>query len=168
MPRITKEKLDKPFERMNTLDLDYVQKAKDVAKRLNAGEKVEQWEIAEIRLGAVNDRNNLKGDFVISCYMDILESFERWTKGKSLKATDALIKSVYYNRHELTVKAKKNKTVRDFCATSGISCGKYYRIANKDVTNPHTLSRLKKIEQEVDAQIKIEIKKQKNKSEYDI
>lgn len=161
MPRISKEKLEKPFERMNTLELEYVRQAKDIARRLNAGEEVPQWEIAEVRLGAVNDRCNLKGDFVISCYLDMFDAFERWTEGKSLKASDALIKSVYRNRHRLVVEAGENKTVRDFCKTSGISMSKYYRIAKKDVVNPRTLERLTTLEQEVDEQIKSE--KEKNK-----
>jgi hypothetical protein len=151
--RISKAKLEKEFARVNTLDLDYVKKAKEIAKRLSAGEEVAQCEIAEVRLGAVNDRNNLKGDFVISCYMDMYDTFNRWTKGKSLNADDNLIKSIYRNGHPLTVKAKENVPVRKFCEIAGISLAKYYRIANQDVKNPETIERLAALKEQVEREL---------------
>lgn len=108
--RISPEKLNAPFKRADLLNMDYVEHAKSVAKRINNGEHVSQDELIDIRLDAVNDRNNLKGDFVISVFLELMEQgvkFDRWEKGKSIRVDRKLAEKIFVNEvtKKLTVTA---------------------------------------------------------------
>lgn len=131
MARISHEKLTAPFERFDVLELDYVTRAKEIALKISRGEEVEQSELEEVRLAAVNDRKHLKGDFVISMFLDLVESgeFNRWEGGKM----------IHTNEHEMT-KVFRNHfsgelSVSEFCKHNALTRNKYYRILNCDVKN---------------------------------
>lgn len=144
--RIKPEKLNAPFKRADLLNIEYVEHAKSVAKRLNNGEYVSQDEIIDIRLDAVSDRKNLKGDFVISVFLELMEQgvkFDRWEKGKSIRIDGDLAKKVFEN--EVTGKL----TVTEFCKQNGLTRNKYYRIANCDVKNSNKKAELEMIKENV-------------------
>lgn len=147
MPRISKEKLERPFKRFDVLENEYVVKAKNVALRLKAGEQVPHEEIEEIRLMAVNDRKNLKGDFVISMFLDLVESgvkFERWTKGKSIHTNNKEIEKVFRNHFS------KESSVTEFCRENVMTRNKYYRIVNCDVKNEEHVKVLEDIKNRIE------------------
>lgn len=144
--RISPEKLNAPFKRADLLNIEYVEHAKSVAKRLNNGERVSQAEIIDIRLDAVSDRKNLKGDFVISVFLELMEQgvkFDRWEKGKSIRIDDDLAKKIFEN--EVTRKL----TVTEFCKQNRLTRNKYYRIANCDVKNSDKKAELEMIKENV-------------------
>lgn len=129
MGYISDEKLYAPFNKTKTLELDYVQKAKKIAERINKGEEVPTEELAEIRNAAIADRTNLKGDFVISCFLDALQQFNRWERGKMIRATNKEMEQVYRNYFT------KKLTVEKFCEQYKMDRNKYYRIVNCNVKN---------------------------------
>lgn len=148
MGNISEYKLSLPFKRTDLLEKEYVRKAKDIAIRMNAGEQVPHEEINEIRLLAVNDRDNLKGDFVISVFLELVESgvnFERWDRGKAVKINDKLARKIFEN--EIT----RELTVTAFCEKNRLTRNKYYRIAKCDIKDE-----IKKAELE---QLKIEVER---------
>lgn len=133
MTRISEYKLSQPFEEFDTLEIDYVQDALAIAKRIVAMEEVTPEEIRHIRLDATNDRDHLKGDFVISMFTGLLKKgykFERWEKGKSMRASEELITSVIEHYY------KEESSVTSFCKENRLDRGKYYRILNATVSNP--------------------------------
>lgn len=147
MARISESKLKAPFNRFDVLDIDYVQKAKDVALRLSAGEEVPHEEIEEIRLAAVNDRKHLKGDFVISMFLDLVESgykFQRWEHGKMIHTNNREVEKVYRNHFS------KELSVTEFCRQNAMTRNKYYRILNADVKHEETRENLKEIRAKIE------------------
>ena len=144
--RISKEKLEQPFKRADLLNMPYVKHAKSVAERMQRGEYVHPDEIIDIRLDAVNDRNNLKGDFVISVFLELLEQgvkFERWEKGKSISVSDSLARKIFTN--EVT----RELNVTAFCKENRLTRNKYYRIANCDVKNEERKAELEALKNKV-------------------
>ena len=147
MARISESKLKAPFNRFDVLDIDYVQKAKDVALRQSAGEEVSHEEIEEIRLAAVNDRQDLKGDFVISMFLDLVESgykFQRWEHGKMIHTNNREVEKVYRNHFS------KELSVTEFCRQNAMTRNKYYRILNADVKHEETRENLKEIRAKIE------------------
>lgn len=146
MSRISKAKLEAPFERFDVLEIDYVEKAKDVALRLSAGEQVLHSEIEEIRLAAVNDRKHLKGDFVISMFLDLVDSghkFKRWEHGKMIHTNERELEKVYHNYFS------KKLSVTEFCRQNAMTRNKYYRILNCDVQHEGTKKKMETIKEKV-------------------
>lgn len=145
--RITDEKLNKDFERFDVLTVDYVQKAKAIALKITNGEPVDIEDIKEIRLAAVNDRKNLKGDFVISMFLDIFESndkaFKRWDKGKMIRTNDKELERVFLNHFS------KDLSVTDFCKKHRMTRSKYYRIVNCDVKNADAKEQLESFKEKI-------------------
>ena len=132
MARISHEKLTAPFERFDVLDLDYVIKAKQIALKISQGEPVDQGELEEVRLAAVNDRKHLKGDFVISMFLDLVESgvtFNRWEGGKMIHTNEREMTKVFRNHFSGEL------SVVEFCRRNALTRNKYYRILNCDVKN---------------------------------
>lgn len=151
MARISDEKLKAPFERFDVLEIDYVRKAKEIALRLTAGEGVSQIEIEDVRLSAVNDRKHLKGDFVISMFLDLVESgvkFNRWEHGKMIHTNDKEVLKVYHNHFS------KALSVVEFCRRNAMTRNKYYRILNCDVKHVPTAERLREMKKEVEKEYK--------------
>lgn len=148
MGYISDEKLYAPFNKTKTLELDYVQKAKKIAERINKGEKISVEELAEIRNAAVNDRTNLKGDFVISCFLDALQQFNRWDKGKMIHTNDREVEKIYRNHFS------KELSVTEFCKRNPITRSKYYRIVNCDVQNVETKEQLQAIKDRIEMEYK--------------
>lgn len=145
---ISEEKLYAPFNKTKTLEIDYVQKAKKIAERINKGEEVPAEELAEIRNAAIADRTNLKGDFVISCFLDALQQFNRWDKGKMIRTNDREVEKVYRNYFS------KEITVVEFCKRNPITRSKYYRIVNCDVQNVETKEQLQAIKARIEKEYK--------------
>lgn len=146
MARISLWKLQQPFKRADLLETDYIRKAKDIAFRMNAGEDVPLDEINEIRLAAVNDRTNLKGDFVISVFLELMESgvkFERWERGRAIKISDKMARKIFAN--EVT----RELNVTAFCKENRLTRPKYYRVANCDVKDPIKKAELEQLKAEV-------------------
>lgn len=146
MGYISEEKLNKEFKRFDVLELEYVTRAKDVALRLNQGLEVSQEEIKWIRNQAVNDRKHLKGDFVISMFLELIESgvkFERWQKGKSIHTNDKELLKVYRNHFS------KKLNATEFCKRNAMTRNKYYRIVNCDVKNPEHREVMEKLKEKV-------------------
>lgn len=151
MPRISKEKLESKFERFDVLELDYVSRAKDIALRISAGEEVSQQEIIDIRLAAVNDRNHLKGDFVISMFLDLVDSgfkFNRWEHGKMIHTNDREVEKVYRNHFS------KGLSVTEFCRQNAMTRNKYYRILNCDVKHEPTKEKMEQIKTRIEKEYK--------------
>ena len=147
MARISESKLKAPFERFDVLEIDYVQKAKNIALRLSVGEEVPQHEIEEVRLAAVNDRQHLKGDFVISMFLDLVDSghkFNRWEHGKMIHTNNREVEKVYRNHFS------KELSVTEFCRQNAMTRNKYYRILNCDVKHEETRENLKRIRSEIE------------------
>ena len=143
MARISEDKLKAPFERFDVLDIDYVQKAKEVALKISRGEDVAPEEIELIRLAAVNDRKHLKGDFVISMFLDLVDSgvkFNRWEHGKMIHTNNKEVEKVFRNHFSGAL------SVTEFCRQNAITRNKYYRILNCDVKHEPTRENLKKIQ----------------------
>lgn len=142
MARISDEKLKAPFERFDVLEIDYVQKAKEVALKISRGEDVSPGEIEEIRLAAVNDRKHLKGDFVISMFLDLVASgvnFNRWEHGKMIHTNNREVEKVYRNHFA------EELSVTEFCKLNAMTRNKYYRILNCDVKHQPTKESLEQI-----------------------
>lgn len=148
MGYISDEKLYAPFNKTKTLELDYVQKAKKIAERINKGEEISVEELAEIRNAAVNDRTNLKGDFVISCFLDALRQFNRWEKGKMIRVTDKELEKVYRNYFT------KKLTVKKFCEQYKMDRNKYYRIVNCDVQNIDKKTEMQELKDKIEMEYK--------------
>lgn len=147
MGYISDEKLYAPFNKTKTLELDYVQKAKKIAERINKGEEVPVEELAEIRNAAIADRTNLKGDFVISCFLDAMQ-FNRWKKGKMIHTNDREVEKIYRNH------ISKELSVTEFCKRNPITRSKYYRIVNCDVQNVETKEQLQAIKDRIEMEYK--------------
>ena len=146
MSRISSEKLKAPFERFDVLDIDYVEKAKEVALKISRGEDVPQSEIEAIRLAAVNDRKHLKGDFVISMFLDLVDSgvkFNRWEHGKMIHTNNREVEKVYRNHFSGAL------SVTEFCRQNAMTRNKYYRILNCDVKHEPTKESLQQIKQTI-------------------
>ena len=144
MARISEEKLKAPFERFDVLEINYVQKAKEVALKISRGEDVSPEEIEEIRLAAVNDRKHLKGDFVISMFLDLVESgvkFNRWEHGKMIHTNNREIEKVYRNHFSDAL------SVTEFCKLNAMTRNKYYRILNCDVKHIPTKNQMEEIKE---------------------
>lgn len=148
MGYISEEKLYAPFNKTKTLELDYVQKAKKIAERINKGEEVPVEELAEIRNAAIADRTNLKGDFVISCFLDAMQQFNRWKRGKMIHTNDREVEKVYRNYFS------KEITVVEFCKRNPITRSKYYRIVNCDVKDTETKEQLQAIKDRIEKEYK--------------
>ena len=148
MGKINDEKLYAPFNKTKTLELDYVQKAKKIAERINKGEEIPVEELAEIRNAAVNDRTNLKGDFVISCFLDALQQFNRWERGKMIHTNDKEVEKVYRNHFS------KELSVVEFCRSNAITRNKYYRILNCNVKDTETKKQLQAIKERIGIEYK--------------
>lgn len=146
MARISESKLKAPFNRFDVLEIDYVQKAKNIALRLSAGEGVSQQEIEEVRLAAVNDRQHLKGDFVISMFLDLVDSghkFNRWEHGKMIHTNNREVEKVYRNHFS------KDLSVTEFCRQNAMTRNKYYRILNADVKHEETKMRMQELKDKI-------------------
>lgn len=146
MSRISEDKLKAPFRRFDVLDIDYVQKAKEVALKISRGEHVALEEIEEIRLAAVNDRKHLKGDFVISMFLDLVESgvkFNRWEHGKMIHTNNREIEKVYRNHFSGEL------SVTEFCRQNAMTRNKYYRILNCDVKHVPTKEQMEEIKETI-------------------
>lgn len=141
MGYISDEKLYAPFNRVNTLELEYVQQAKALAIKIAAGEEVTTEELAAVRNGAIADRKNLKGDFVISCFLDMMQ-FERWEGGKRIRISDNQIARIYRNDMQ-------GGSVTQFCKNERLTRTKYYRIKNMDVKDAESKERMEAIKQQV-------------------
>lgn len=144
--RISNGKLKAPFRRFDVLEIDYVQKAKEVALKISRGEDFDPAEIEEIRLAAVNDRKHLKGDFVISMFLDLVESgvkFNRWEQGKMIHTNDKEISKVYRNHFSGAL------SVTEFCRQNAMTRNKYYRILNCDVKHQETKEKMEKIKSDI-------------------
>ena len=142
MARISDEKLKAPFKRFDVLEIDYVQKAKEVALKISRGEDVSPGEIEEIRLAAVNYRKHLKGDFVISMFLDLVESgvkFNRWEHGKMIHTNNKEIEKVYRNHFS------DELSVTEFCKLNAMTRNKYYRILNCDVKHELTKEKMEQV-----------------------
>lgn len=147
MTRISEEKLKAPFERFDVLDIDYVQQAKEVALKISRGEHVASEEIEKIRLAAVNDRKHLKGDFVISMFLDLVESgvnFNRWEGGKMIHTNRKEVEKVYHNHFSGEL------SVTEFCRRNAMTRNKYYRILNCNVKHEAARERLQAIKMEIE------------------
>lgn len=147
MSRISEEKLKAPFKRFDVLDIDYVQKAKEVALKISREEDVAPEEIEEIRLAAVNDRKHLKGDFVISMFLDLVDSgvkFNRWEHGKMIHTNDRELAKVYRNHFSGAL------SVTEFCRQNAMTRNKYYRILNCDVKHQETKEKMEKLKSEIE------------------
>ena len=146
MARISDEKLNAPFERFDVLEIDYVEKAKQVALKISRGEDVSPEEIQEIRLAAVNDRKHLKGDFVISMFLDLVESgvkFNRWEHGKMIHTNNREVEKVYHNHFS------EKLSVTDFCKLNAMTRNKYYRILNCNVKHEPTKKTMQEIKERI-------------------
>jgi len=146
MARISDSKLKAPFERFDVLDLDYVEQAKNIAIRLSRVEEVAQEEIEHVRLAAVNDRKHLKGDFVISMFLDLVESgvkFKRWEGGKMIHTNQREVEKVYRNHFSEAL------SVVEFCRQNAMTRNKYYRILNCDVKNEDSRKWLQEIKDSI-------------------
>lgn len=142
MARISESKLKEPFKRFDVLELEYVSRAKDIALRLSAGEEVPHEEIEYVRLSAVNDRQHLKGDFVISMFLDLVDSgykFQRWEHGKMIHTNDRELEKVYSNHFSGEL------SVVEFCRQNAMTRNKYYRILNCDVKHPATREHMQEL-----------------------
>ena len=141
MGYISDEKLYAPFNRVNTLEMEYVQQAKELAIKIAAGEEVTTEELAAVRNGAIADRKNLKGDFVISCFLDMMQ-FDRWEGGKRIRISDDQIARIYRNDMQ-------GGSVTHFCNNERLTRTKYYRIKNMDVKDAESKERLEAIKRQV-------------------
>lgn len=147
MARISHEKLKAPFKRFDVLDIDYVQQAKEVALKISRGEDLAPGEIERIRLAAVNDRKHLKGDFVISMFLDLVESgvkFNRWEHGKMIHTNDREIEKVYRNHFSGAL------SVTEFCRQNAMTRNKYYRILNCDVKHQETKEKMEQMKLDIE------------------
>jgi len=149
---ISDEKLYAPFNRVNTLELEYVQQAKELAIKIAAGEEVTTEELAAVRNGAIADRKNLKGDFVISCFLDMMQ-FNRWEGGKRIRISDKEIAAIYRNEIE-------GGSITKFCKENNqITRTKHYRIKKMDVKDAESKERLEAIKRQVVAEFEKEQQK---------
>ncbi|GHV17788.1 hypothetical protein FACS189425_04830 [Clostridia bacterium] len=130
---ISEEKLKQPFKPFNVLDLEYVKLARHLAEQYSGSEPIAQDDLIKIRLLAVQDRNHLKGDFVIGMFLDLIESEKRkpkrWDKGRRLGIGDRLLDKLLENH--LT----KTKTAKAFCSENPVSLYTYRSIVNLTVKN---------------------------------
>ena len=147
MGYISDKKLYAPFNRVNTLELEYVQQAKALAIKIAAGEEVTTEELAAVRNGAVGDRKNLKGDFVISCFLDMM-NFNRYEGGKRIRISDSQIARIFRND-------MSDGNVSQFCLNERLTRTKYYRIKNMDVRNAESKERLEAIKRQVAAEFEL-------------
>lgn len=152
MGYISDEKLYAPFNRVNTLEMDYVKKAKEIAETIAAGGELDIDDLAFVREASTNDRKNLKGDFVISCFLDMIDSFNRWEGGKRIRISDDQIARIYRNDMQ-------GGSVSHFCNNERLTRTKYYRIKNMDVKDAESRERLETIKRQVAAEFENEQQK---------
>lgn len=151
MARISSKKLSAPFERFDVLELDYVMRAKDIALKISQGEPVSQDELEEVRLAAVNDRKHLKGDFVISMFLDLVDSgmkFNRWEGGKMIHTNEHEMKKVFHNHFSGEL------SVVEFCRRNALTRNKYYRILNCDVKNQQKKDEMLSLKSQIENEYK--------------
>lgn len=157
--RISEEKLSSDIKNVHFFERSYIQKAKEVAKAIVKADpegtmgsytmkdiETEQL-VRNIRLDAANDKEILKGDYVILAFVDLYrEEQEKKNyvngKGKFLNASDELILSILRND-------QNNGNVTEFCKNKGIHRSKYYRILNKNLKQEKDIHRIKKLEKEI-------------------
>lgn len=143
---ISQKKLNADFERFDVLNVDYVKKAKQFAlDYIETGESDLEL-LKEIRLAATADRNHLKGDFVISMFLDLIQSkeFQRWEHGKMIHTNNAEVEKIYRNHFS------KELSVTEFCRRNPITRNKYYRILNCDVKHNETKAQLLEIKMKIE------------------
>ena len=95
----------------------------------------------------MNDRNHLKGDFVISMFLDLVDSgvkFNRWEYGKMIHTNEREISKVYRNHFS------KSLSIAEFCRQNAMTRNKYYRILNCDVKHQPTKERMEQIKAEIE------------------
>lgn len=150
MGYISDEKLYAPFNRVNTLEMDYVKKAKEIAETIAAGGEPDIDDLAFVREASTNDRKNLKGDFVISCFLDMIDSFNRWEGGKRVRISDDLAARIYRNQ-------LKGGNVSFFCERNRITRTKYYRILNITMKDAESKERFEAIKRQMAAEFENEM-----------
>lgn len=132
MANISKEKLRDKFRPFNALDMSYVRLGEKIAKQYINNEPIDQGELENVRCWACEDRMHLKGDFVISLFVNLYEpkaKFNRWNKGKTMKISKRLLCKIFANHFS------KELSVTEFCTKNRITRTKYYRVINCNVKN---------------------------------
>lgn len=158
LANISDEKLYAPIKNVRLVDKEYIEWAKEIAMRIvefdPTGEKTEykptpnsdlENKLAEIRLAATDDRDILKGDFVILCYVDLFRQQKQQGvegKGKFLKMSDKLIQAIFENHRD-------GGNVTEFCAKKRITRTKYYRVLNVKFKQERDVERVRGIKERV-------------------
>lgn len=161
--RIREEKLYGEFRGMSDLrKLSYVRDAINISKRLMDGEEVNIDEIAKLRIEAVNDTRNLKGDFVLSVFLHMEEQWRRnrgWGKGRTMLITEDEIYRILKNDYT------KELSALQFCREEGITDDRYYKIRNSGVKQESTLKKIEKARERLSRGIREGRVKKKSKGE---
>lgn len=162
MANISDKKLYAPIQNVRLADREYIELAKKIAKKIvhydpegvlsnysvAEGHDELMQELAEVRMCASDDREILKGDFVILCYIDLFreqllqEQRVVEGKGKFLKISDKLIREIFENH-------LAGGKVTDFCTQKLITRTKYYRILNIKLKQERDIERVARIRAEV-------------------
>ena len=163
MGKISNKKLYAPLSRFDILKNQYVQEAKVLAKDILEGTEPNVNALAKIRLAAIVDKKHLKGDCVISVFLQALSEqneFSHWRGGKRIKISEKMIRKIYH--HHFT----KEVTVKVFCTENRLTKSKYYRVVNCNVKLPSDKEYLEKLKatvyfelhpQKLDHLVKVEL-----------
>ena len=161
MANITDKKLYAPIQNVQFSNRDYIEKAKQIAKKIveydtegtmseyhiKKGTQTAE-DVAYVRDKASEDRDILKGDFVILAYVDMFREQKKSVapiegKGKFLKMSDKLIRAIFENDRD-------GGKVNDFCTKNRITRTKYYRVLKMDLKQPRDIERIERIRKEVE------------------
>lgn len=159
LANISDERLYAPIKNVRLADKEYIEWAKEFAREIvkfdPTGKKNEYRpvhsdlakKLAEIRKAATDDRDILKGDFVILCYVDLFRQQKQEKqgvegKGKFLKMSDKLIQAIFENHRD-------GGNVTEFCAKKRITRTKYYRVLNVKFKQERDVERIRRIKESV-------------------
>lgn len=141
--RISKAKLNSALNLGQVSRTAYFKLAGKIAKDIMNDKEPCPGEIARVRVDAVNDKSNLKGDFVIAVSLE-LNSYKvnnSWGKGRTMLVTKEFAELVF--EHDL----KRVRNVAKFCRENNITRDRYYKIRNIDVKQEATRKLLLKAKQ---------------------
>lgn len=145
---IHQNKLFAPFEEFSSLDIPYVKVAKMLAEKYSKNEwgDAEQNALEAIRQLAAGDHNHLKGDFIISIFLEINKMKPVKGTGKHLTITNKQIKNILLHYAEPT---PRKVSIEQFSKNMAISKVLYHRVVGRKYKHKKDNDRINKIAAEL-------------------
>lgn len=140
---IKDEKLFASFANIDLQSRGYIQEAMSIVQDMREGKEIDSDRLAMVRDEATQDRDILKGDFVIQAMLDFMPFKPKPRTLKKGSQTDKIIELVFIRERD------KEQSISAFCGSHGLTRTKYYRIRDMKYDDPETRDRILKIRQAV-------------------